>query len=457
MKRITQYESAKLRIDQLKIKDLSNYEVGKILYTDIWGMYALSLMQKIKRVMALMVCNPLHLSRYPDYVEGKDIALEIHYTNDVPRADNATIYNNVYEYLKPARHVLLEKKYKIQLSGILRRLVRLFQYASSISGFAMSERLYLAAQLVMIKGFIEHLDATSFFKGSRYLLIFQEHDTISNAVIQNAHTYGVKVISPQHGMPMNRHEGSDQMIFDGFQCDYKLVWNDFAKAQFLSAGIDKNKIFVVGNTKNLYATPTNVESGSSFEGSRFSDKPLFFGVLLNYPKNDRAFEYNCMLLSAAVELAKAIGMAFCVKPHPADSVDRYEKIMKSGMAEIIPASVTMHEYQQKVLFSIAHVTGAIFDLIYDGCFVFQYIMGENFPVDIDDIYKFSTPEELIDHFLKWKANYNTYATEYQKIVDKYYISDVKERHDNFFIQLFAGELEREAGALETHTGLRTKQ
>lgn len=438
MRRIEQYETVKKIIDMFHIRDFSGYQIGKILYASVWVMYDLSLWQKIKRIFALLVCDPIQITAFPDSAVGADIALEIRYPGDVQRADNAAIFNNLYEYLKPCRHVLLEKQYRLNLTGIPKRLVRLCRYARAVKGFPMSERLYLAAQLVLSRTLADLLDREKIFKDCRYLLIFQEYDTISSMVIQNAHHYKVKVISPQHGMAMNRHENEDQLVFDGFLCDYKLVWNDFEREQYLSAGIDPDRIFVVGNTKAL-KQQQELKEYKPVKNS-FDMMASRFGVLLNCPNYDGAYDANKKLLTAAKALAAKTGMRYLVKTHPIDYAARYTDLFDSAKSEIVPASMTMDEYKDKVIFSLANVTGAIFDLIYEGRYVFQYIGSERYPVDMDDIYRFSSPEELIEHFEMWKTNYIKYSAEYKKTADKYRVEDKKERHDRFFQGLLAGKI-----------------
>ena len=289
---------------------------------------------------------------------------------------------------------------------------------------------------MMVKGLIEYLERMEFFEGYRYLLIFQEYDTISSTVIQNAHLHGVKVISPQHGMPMNRHEDKDQLFFDGFQCDYKLVWNEFEKQQYISAGVSADRIFIVGNTKTLCMEDYCSESHPDYITM---EKTEDFGVLLNCPQNDNAFEDNCRLLEAAQFLAVEKGLHFYIKLHPMDSISKYKEILKCNCAYVLEPNITMKEYQKCVRFSIAHITAAIFDLIYDGCFVFQYIMGENYPVDISSIYKFTSPKELLVKYNKWTCDFLHYKEVYQETVNKYYVINAKERHDAFFKYLLSEE------------------
>ena len=62
-------------------------------------------------------------------------------------------------------------------------------------------------------------------------------------------------------------------------------------------------------------------------------------------------------------------------------------------------------------------------------------------MELDDIYRFTSSVELVEHFNRWKVNYTNYRTDFQKIVDKYRILDARERHGAFFNYLFAEELE----------------
>ena len=66
MRRIEQYEQAKPIADNLKVKDMAKYEVGKILYADIWNMYGFSRIEKLKRIAALILCNPINFSECLD-------------------------------------------------------------------------------------------------------------------------------------------------------------------------------------------------------------------------------------------------------------------------------------------------------------------------------------------------------------------------------------------------------
>ena len=437
MRCIEQYELAKPKVDEIELKDFRGYQVGKLLYASLWGMYSLTSGQKLKRILALLACKTLWLSDCEDTVDGQNLALEVRFPGEKERKDNKAIFQNLYQYMKPAKHLLLEKHYQLHLLGTLKRLNRLLRYCIGVNGFSLLEKLYLAAQLVLVKELSELLEKKNVFQNIKYMLIFQEYDTISSTVIQYAHQHAVRVISPQHSMPMNRHENTDQLFFDGFLCDYKLVWNDFEKDQYLLAGVDPNRLFVVGNTKTL-GEPQRAENSAA---ALTQEQWRSFGVLLDYPKSDGAIEASRQLLAVAKALAESEGMRCIVKLHPTDHAKRYADVLDTAWAQVLSPEVSMEEYQERVAFSLAHVTGAIFDLICNGYYVFQYIRGEKYPVDLDDIYRFTSLKELTQNVRQWRDDFEQYQKEYEKIIQKYRVTDARRKHDVFFQKLFAGELD----------------
>lgn len=431
MKKIDKYEINKIKLKQIKISNLTDYDIPKMLYADLWHMEELSNTQKIVRVLAHIMCKTLHIRKFEDDCDSTNIAVEIQYPGNIFRKDNQTIFSNLYHYLKPARHILVTKQYIFDPKGIGGRLVGLYRCFRQVQGLPFCSRLFLAAQLVMVRAFIGSMKKV-FVSRYCFLLIFQEHDTISNAIIQTAQQYGTKVISPQHGMPMNRHEDNDQLHFDCFLADYKLCWNEATKLQFLSAGIDEKRLVVVGNTKKMYMPLTAKKEKKSFD---------VFGVVLDGPYIDQGIENNKSLIMIAVKLATEFRLNCVVKLHPFDKKENYLSEIHSSFAKvsILDASITMEEYEDLVDFSLGHTTGAMLDLIYDNCFVFQYKTEVEFPIETDDIYIFHDYEELQKNYLKWKGYYEFYKTKYEDIVKKYRVENPIELHNRFFQTLFQNE------------------
>ena len=96
------------------------------------------------------------------------------------------------------------------------------------------------------------------------------------------------------------------MFFDAFSCDYKLLWNEFTKRQFTAAGINEEKLYVVGNTKKL-------KSEKNFISEAVNNK---FGILLDWPKGENAVDYNIKLIELANKIAEKYACGFYVKLHP---------------------------------------------------------------------------------------------------------------------------------------------
>lgn len=426
MKKIDVYDKLKDELKDIYIADFEDYDLSKILCCDIWHAMDINILQVFIRTMAQLLCNCIHFNTLNDHKMTNNIAIEIKH-NNVIRVDNKTIFNNVYNYIKPSKHYQIEINYNIKISKLIKKIKRLKRYFFTLKDFEFKERLFLATRLVMVKEIIEYLDRAPFFDQCKFLLIFQEHDTISNVCVQNAKKYGVKVISPQHGCPMNRKADFEQLFFDAFSCDYKLIWNDFTKKQFISAGIPEEKLYVVGNTKKIMDKPKEIEMKKHMG---------VFGVLLDCPINYNAEKYNLDLLNCAERLAEKNDLKYIIKMHPIDDIKKYQNIKKSGRCmDICRNSMSMEEYQDSVDFSIAHITSAIIDLIYDYCFVFIMKTDIYYPIETDDVYFFNNDNQLISNYIKWKENYEKYFLQYKEIVKVYNVDNSKELHDLFFQKL----------------------
>lgn len=423
------YEERKSVLEKIQLAEFQDYHIGKLLYAELWNMGQLSILQKVIRIIAYVIFNCLHISESDDLHKNNKLTVEIKGFNDAKRADNELIYANVSNYFKPCGHMLVYKKLKLEIKGLLNRLVSFGRYIGQIDELGFCNRAFLAAQLVMCRNFIILLETKNIFADCKYFLVFQESELIENTLVQTAKLHDVTVVSLQHGMPMNRHEDKDQLHFDCFSVDYKLCWNEATKKQFLSAGIDEEKLVVVGNTKKMHM-PLTVKREKNL-----SD---IFGVVLDAPIIDQGIDNNKTLIMMAVKLTTEFGLDCVVKLHPFDKKENYLSETRSSFAKvsILDVSTTMEEYERLVDFSLGHTTGAMLDLIYDGCFVFQYKTEVEYPIETDDIYIFHDYEELKRNYLQWKENYEFYKNQYKDITKKYRVDNPIELHDRFFKTLF---------------------
>lgn len=431
MKKIDVYEAKKRIIDQVKIPDMEQYDIRKILYSVIWRMVDLTPFQKWIRAVAYLVFKTFHISILDDHAKNDKLAIEIESIKEISRADNKLIFSNMYGYLKPCGHLLIQEKYKYKLDikSIVYRAKLFIVYINSINKTYLCDRAFLAANLVMAKSLIDFILKEKIFDGCQFILLFQDHERIENVLAQTARLQGGKVITPQHSMPMNRHEDYDQLFFDCFSADYKLCWNEATKLQFLSAGIDEEKLVVVGNTKKMYMPLVNRSQKKTYNA---------LGVLLDGPHVDQGIENNKALIMIAAKLATEFGLDCVVKLHPFDKKENYLSKIRSSFTKvsILDAGTTMEQYEELVDFSLGHTTGAMLDLIYDNCFVFQYKTEIEFPIETDDIYIFHDYEELKRNYLKWKEHYEFYKIHNEDIVKKYRVENPIELHNRFFQTLF---------------------
>lgn len=430
MKKVDIFYRNKEKLQGVYIKDFESYDVMKLLNCDIWNMAGLSKTDKLKRFAAHLVCNPIEIALQDDHCStSKNIAFEIE-IKDQKRKDNKNIYDNLYYFIKPAQHYMLKKRYKANLSGTASRLIKIIKYSVRLKNFTWDEKIFLAAQLVMASDLITLLSKQTDIAHSRNMLIFQEHDTLSSTVIQYVHQRGVKVISPQHGMPLNRHEDMDQLFFEGFQCDYKLLWHEFEKRQYISAGIPEKHLFVVGNTKKL-GREKDSALWQKIIGQQES-KTGTFGIVLNCPENDGAAEYNKELLKIACRFARVRKLQGIVRLHPIDSPETYADVFDKRFITILEKGMSMDEFEKSIEFALGHLTGAIADLIYDGCFVFVYKHGQYYPIETAQLYEFDCYEKLDENYDEWVRNFGIYRETYKEIINLYRVENSMNLHKEFF-------------------------
>lgn len=421
MNRIDNYFDAKSKIQTADIEGIG--VLDKLLCTDTWNLDILSYKDKFIRVCGILISDVIQVSHLFDSVQDSfSIGVEISYPHTKPRLDNQMIFDNLYAYLRPATHIHILKNYKMKPLRIFRKAPKLFSYRKYFRNLRAIDSFYLAAQLLVADELSKKCD---FLVNKKLLLIFQEDDLISSTIIQAAQRKGVCVIAPQHGMPMNRYEDIDQLHFEGFLADYKLLWNEATKEQFLSAGIDDDRLVVVGNTKKI-------DESNNIREPKKND---FIGVILDCPDYSYAIDANMIMLSMANQLAYEMDLKLIVKAHPRDSLNRYKPIIKDD--ELLPLNASMDEFAKLVSISIGHTTGAIFDLIYDGKIVFQYVDDKRFPVETLECCKFKNITELIDNYGRWSNNWEAMCKSYiEKVVPRYHVMNARELHDEFFTELF---------------------
>lgn len=416
MSRIHDYNRLKNKIGPLFIDGLG--DIQKLLCADMWNTTILNTKDKIVRIAAILCCDVISVQEYPDSVDSPCIAVEITYFKTMPRKDNEQIFNNLYSYLRPATHILVEKKYEMNLFHLFSKWKRLNAYRKIFVNLGIVDAMYLSAQLLVAN---ELKVKCSFLEDKKLLLIFQEDDLISSTIVQTAKSKNVCVIAPQHGMPLNRQEDIDQLQFDGFLADYKLLWSEAAKEQFVSAGIDASCLVVVGNTKKI--------DDSDIVEPVKNNRVL--GVILDCPDYEYTRDANMKMIRLARKLAGQNHLRLVVKAHPRDKLETYRAVLKDG--ELLDIGTTMDEFEKMVSISIGHTSGAIFDLIYDGKIVFQYVDNQKYPVEILDICKFHNDEELCRIYQIWENEWDLQYENYiEKVVPRYHTLDARRRHDEFF-------------------------
>lgn len=414
-------------IDNIKIKEFENINILKILYCDIWNMFGLTKIGMLKRIIAQILFNPIQVKFLDDETHiSNRMAVQVKVADT--RQDNQTIFENLLGFLRPNSNILVEKKYVFNPQKIVKKIILEIRFIKAIKGISFIERSYLASQLLLVNELRKRFIEITNWEKIEYLLIFQEHDTISSYICQFAHIHNIKIISPQHGMTFNRYEDLDQLIFEGFLADYKLLWNEFEKQQFISAGIDSSKLYVVGDTKLIY-------NKSSTNLSIHTDK---IGVVLDCPLIENAIEVNRFLIHAANAMGEQYHKEVIIRLHPMDNRENYSNCIDS--AQIVDKNVAMSQFTESIDFAVAHITGAIVEMISAGKLVFIYKNKQYYPIESCDLCFFEDIQELRKNYDEWIGNVELHDKEYKKIVSLYHVDNIRERHEQFFGELFDNKI-----------------
>ena len=102
--KIDQYEQIKINLGKIELPDLKEFDIKKMLYSDIWNMISLKNYQKVIRIIANIICKSLQIIQSVDR-KSANIIVDIKYGNSAVRPDNKLIFDNLCDYLEPAGYV----------------------------------------------------------------------------------------------------------------------------------------------------------------------------------------------------------------------------------------------------------------------------------------------------------------------------------------------------------------
>lgn len=189
-------------------------------------------------------------------------------------------------------------------------------------------------------------------RDARQLVTFCDAQPTENLASQLAKMAGAVTLTNQHGQYryLDDHNLSeDAEVYANFVSDYLLCWGEATVAEFAKAGICAGRMIIVGWLRS-WPLQGSAKNMAAAQGT--------FGVMLN---GENARESNTAMLAIAEGLAEQMGMRYLVRLHPWSEASSYSALCGprcSGL-EKLPLSF----YQDRVEFSIGHMSGAVVELL----------------------------------------------------------------------------------------------
>lgn len=257
----------------------------------------------------------------------------------------------------------------------------------------------------------------------KVVISFFDAAMFENFIIQYLKTKGTVSITNQHGQPVYRghhldHYNQSQIL--NFTSDYFIAKGLFTKEQFIKAGVDSERIKVLGG----------------FEGDtpiRKTKKHHIIGIFLDCIEFDFALESNKMLIDIAEQFSKETGYQYFIKVHPTDSCENYKNYVSKNCIEIINKEKSITELIDSMAFGLLHASAIYVDIILREKKAYKLISQQEFPL-------VENPEDLIQgiedlkiKYHLWKNKSNNEKSEYYQNLKKRYVwsHQFKERYIDF--------------------------
>lgn len=194
------------------------------------------------------------------------------------------------------------------------------------------------------------LDAA--IRGARQVVTFCDAQPTENLASQIGRMHGAVTLTNQHGQYRYleaRNLSEDAEVYANFVSDYLLCWGEATISEFALAGVGREQMIVTGWLRK-WPRLGLPQSASASEGT--------FGVMLN---GENGRDSNAAMLAVAEGISKQTGMRYLVRLHPWSDAATYRGLCGSGCAGL--EKLPLDAYQRRVSFSIAHMSGAIVELL----------------------------------------------------------------------------------------------
>ncbi|OUP34629.1 hypothetical protein [Bacteroides sp. An19] len=326
-----------------------------------------------------------------------------------------TIENKQYDFIKwnIIKIFSLKRFYKMSLLCFTWGIVLLKQK------YLFKQTILTLRILLEIKDKQDELEHLVNINKYQLLVVLYDAYPIDNYFSQLFKLNGIKTATLQHGVMLAPRKEIENNIdfagleFKNFISDYFLVWNQFTKNEAIKAGLDENKIKVLGIAKCLNS-----------QSMEFGSKKVF-GIILDgeYEK-----ENNSIMIDIANIFAEKMNYGFIVRYHPNFKGNEYANRINNNHGKTCEKATSLIEFFNEISFCIISNSTVLFEILYWGGEVYHYSsLTPNDKFKDLNIPSFHTSDELLNLF----KTRNKKAT-FPEICGP---KNIKERYRRFFKEI----------------------
>lgn len=251
----------------------------------------------------------------------------------------------------------------------------------------------------------------SLVKKRESLITFCDAPASENILAQLAKSRGVTTYTAQHGQYRlldKSNIGPDAEAYANFVSDYLLCWGEATRQEYIRFGFKPEQLITVGWIKN-------------WSNSRFQYLDGVFGVMLN---SETSKDSNYELLRLARTIADHLNLNYIVRLHPSSSPRQYKLYL--GNQCIDCNHYNLEDYLNRVGFSIAHMTGAVIEMLHYKSPVYLYDDGKLAKVFRVEGLSYSSFDSMIDAIVNDRKNIDI-AQKRISSLDKWYNDDSNQK------------------------------
>lgn len=387
-------------LSSIESRILSGYDLGMVLYNETW--YAIEGKRSI--VKDLLLSLPIRQCSIDSKINNLAILTVASFLN---RTDHDNYWNSIcadagehdditFFYPKDIKSVI-ENFDIIHLPTKLHWMLVFLKELRVIK--PIRNRVYLALQLVKRKWILSQIDSMNL--SPRIAMCYFDANPDESLLMLYFKKKGAITITNQHGQPVFRSKLYDRMNQSqilGFKCDYYLAKGQFTRRQFVSAGLPKDRVLLLGVVGGEFIQNN---SSSIVESSNV------IGVFLDCPSFPFASKANMDMISIAQNVAKKHNIKYFVRIHPQDCREKYIQMVDASYClGIYDKSTSLTDLFPRCCATIIHATATYLDSYRNGVRAFKYKSDVFFPIS-NKKDEFETEDELsalIDGWFKETPN-----------------------------------------------------